>query len=56
MKRIFTFVLAAIFAISFSVIGFAQESKPAAGEQPAAAEKETKEEKPAEEAAPAPAK
>ena len=35
MKRIFTFVLAALIALSFSVVGFAQD-KPAATDQPAA--------------------
>ncbi len=36
MKKIFTFVLAAIIAITFSVVGFAQENKPApAGDQSA---------------------
>jgi hypothetical protein len=35
MKKIFTFVLAAIIAISFSVVGFAQD-KPAEGKDKAA--------------------
>jgi ABC-type transporter MlaC component len=36
MKKLFTFVVAAIIALSFSAVGFAQE-KPAAGtDQPAA--------------------
>jgi uncharacterized iron-regulated membrane protein len=36
MKRIFTFVLAALIALTFSVVGFAQE-KPAAGTDQGAA-------------------
>ena len=36
MKKLFTFVLAAVIALSFSVIGFAQD-KPAAGNDQAAA-------------------
>ena len=35
MKKLFTFVVAAIIALSFSVIGFAQD-KPAAGNDQAA--------------------
>ncbi len=31
MKKIFTFVLAALIALTFSAVGFAQENAPAAG-------------------------
>ena len=40
MKKFFTFIVAAIIALSFSAVSFAQEEKPAAApEKPAATEK-----------------
>jgi hypothetical protein len=39
MKRLFTFVVAAIIALSFSAVGFAQDKAADTKDQPAAAEK-----------------
>ena len=68
MKKIFTFILAAVIAISFSVVGFAQDKPAAGGDQPKPAmekaekkvvkkhKKTAKKAVKKEEAAPAPAK